>query len=167
MAVGCSSGGSSATPSTPAGAAVTTTAGSPAPGSTAGDVTMLPTVPPTAAPSPNTFQVKATGAYSLDVSGTGAYCNYFVPGAQAGLVYSVSSTVIGQTGWDLHVQGNSPAEAGVLLNTDVGSFANDAALSGGVVNAHADLHHADFDLDLVNVTNVDQVVHLSGSIDCP
>jgi hypothetical protein len=102
------------------------------------------------------------------VSGPGGSCNYFIPGQQQGLTYTVSSREFpGSGSWDFHIQGNGPDDVGVLLNTDSGSFANDAAGGHGTVTAGADLHHADADLDLVNVANHDQVVHVTASIDCP
>ncbi|MDO8363270.1 MAG: hypothetical protein Q7V88_10275 [Actinomycetota bacterium] len=147
----------------PSGAAPTSTTVLPGDGgssTTAAEATSPPTTV-----SLNHFQITVTGAYSLDVEGAGGYCNYFVPDTQRGLVYSVSSAEIGETGWDLQVQGNSPTEVGVLLNTVDGSFANDAA-AGGVINAGADLHHADFDLDLVSMADQTVIAHITGSIDC-
>lgn len=156
--VGSCSGESGGTTTVASGATATTLGGV---------VTAVDTAPGVALPNPNHARVVATGAYSIDVEGAAGYCNYFVPGDLAGLVYSVSAAELGLSGWDLDVQGNSPESVGVLLNTDGGSFANDAALGNGVINAQADLHHADFDLDLVSMSNVDVVVHISGSIDCP
>lgn len=158
--------GSATTTSTVPPVAASTTAGADT-GTAAATTTVPATLLETPPPNPNQVQVTATGAYAIDVSGAGGYCNYFVPGTQSGLVYSVSADELGSSGWDLHVQGNSPDSVGVLLNTDGGSFANDATLGNGVINAQDDLHHTDFDLDLVSMSDQTVVVHISGSIDCP
>ena len=73
----------------------------------------------------------------------------------------------GQSGWTLQVSGNSPTSVGVLLNTATALYANDASLGNGTINAQADLHHSDFDLELVEMAHQDITVHVSGSIDCP
>jgi hypothetical protein len=169
----CSSdGGVAATTAPPGttGAPATSTAApaltTPAPATTSGSATTQPSTPGSLA-SPNHAELKVTGADTIDVNGAGGYCQYFIPASHEGLVYVVHGDEFGQPGWTLQVSGNGPDSMGVLLNTSQHSYANDAALSGGTINAQADLHHADFDLDLVEMTNQTVNVHVTGSIDCP
>lgn len=155
---GCSSDGSSSPTTTALAATPTAVATTNAPADTTAA---------SAAASPNHAEVKVSGAESIDVSGAGGYCQYFLPATQEGLVYVVHADELGQSGWTLQVSGNSPTSVGVLLNTATASYANDASLGNGTINAQADLHHADFDLELVEMAHQDITVHVSGSIDCP
>ncbi|MDO8392049.1 MAG: hypothetical protein Q7V57_16355 [Actinomycetota bacterium] len=156
LLAGCG-GDSSSSPTSSAATSSTTNSSAVAP-----DTTLT-----SAVANPNHAVVTVTGAESISVNGAGGYCQYFLPATQEGLVYVVSAAEFGQSGWTLQVSGNSPTSVGVLLNATSGSYANDAALGNGTINAQADLHHADFDLDLVEVAHQDITVHVSGSIDCP
>ena len=115
-----------------------------------------------------TATAEATGAFAFAVSGPGGHCAYYFPGEQSGVSYGVSSTDFPSytgMGWNILVQGDSADTAGVMITTEETSYANNG--DGANLHVDPDLHHADFDIDLVNIVNHDEVVHLTGSIDCP
>jgi hypothetical protein len=165
LPLACSSGDDSASSDTTVAAgdssADTTTTGG---ASGAADTTSS-----TEAAAPQgTTTATATGAFTFDVSGPGGSCAYYFPTEQRGVTYDVSSTEFPDytgPGWSLHIQGDSADTAGVLLSTDETSYAE----NGDGTNLHVDpeLHHADFDIDLVNIVNHGETVHLTGTIDCP
>lgn len=115
-------------------------------------------------------QITVTGAITISASGTGASCAYFYPGQRQGVSYAASSTTLHGTsstgGWNLSITNDDGHHLSVLLNTDRGSWGIPASGPVGTVHANADLHHADFDVDIHKV--VSQLhAHLSGHIDCP
>ena len=115
-----------------------------------------------------TSTAEATGVFAFAVSGPGGSCAYYFPGDQTGVSYAVSSRDFPDytgMGWNISVAGDSADDAGVLLTTEETSYANNG--DAGNLHVDPDLHHADFDIDLVNIVNHNEVVHLTGTIDCP
>jgi hypothetical protein len=151
LLVGCSGGHSSAAPH---------------PREVTSIVAPRATTSTSAATPTGTVTLHATGGVTINASGPGATCVYYVPSTRYGYNYSVSSTSFPGTGsWDFHIQGDGTQPPAVLLNTESGDFGFDPSTSGTVV-AGADLHHASFDLDLHQVSHFDTVTHVSGTIDC-
>lgn len=122
---------------------------------------------PTSTPSGHVI-LQAVGAFVFEVNGFGATCTYLDPVRRSGFVYSASSSAFPGTGtWEFRIEGSSPTDVRATFNTAQGSFANDAAGGNGSITAFADLHHADFNLDLVGTADRRVVVRVRGSIDCP
>ena len=150
---------------TTADEATTTTAASDE--TTTSDTTDTTAAEEEAAPQ-GTATAEATGVFAFAVSGPGGSCAYYFPGDQTGVSYAVSSRDFPDytgMGWNIAVQGDSADDAGVLLTTEETSYANNG--DAGNLHVDPDLHHADFDIDLVNIVNHNEVVHLTGTIDCP
>ena len=115
--------------------------------------------------------IRVTGGLSITSAGKGALCNYFYPSLKQGVAYSVSSAELGSGassagGWSLLISDDTGHHLSVVLNTDHGGSWTAGRSIVGTVHANADLHHADFDVQLVKVVG-QQHAQLTGHIDCP
>ncbi|MGN6609560.1 MAG: hypothetical protein ACTHMS_21440 [Jatrophihabitans sp.] len=113
--------------------------------------------------------VHASGAVTIDATGSGASCGYYDPATSAGVDDSVTSTHLssatGNAGdWKLTITGQGQEAPTVVLTTARGAFAG-TAKSGGTVAVQPQGKGATFDLTLVDAQQ--QQAHLTGSITCP
>lgn len=115
--------------------------------------------------------IHVIGDLQIDASGTGATCAYFYPAMKEGVTYRVSSSDLHSSGgagsWALTLTDDTAdtSRMAINFNTDHGAWTW-AAKFGGAVVADPQLHHADFDVQLVKVLG-QQHARLTGHIDCP
>jgi hypothetical protein len=114
-------------------------------------------------------EVHVTGGLTLDASGSGGTCAYYLPDQHKGVNYTVSSTQLPSAGgnagtWNLHIQDDTGSNLGVLLTTSHGSWTSGASING-TLTAGKNLKGATFDLQLTKVPG-QQHAQLKGSITC-
>lgn len=121
------------------------------------------------------LELHVTGAKTLDVSGHGAaaFCAFYFPADETGVSIQATSTDFPGTGtWSMHIQGNDPASAGLLLAIDGTQFSGNngddpASMDqGGTITVSDDVQNAQFDMQLVNIVNHDETVNVTGTVHC-
>ncbi len=126
----------------------------------------VPTV--AASAGPGHAKLVFSGAFSMTVDRTGAFCAYYYPSMRKGVAYSVRSQEGEAQRWDFTASDDEgTGRAVAYLNVSgpgEGSYAGDAR--NGAITLSLDRTKATFDFDVLRVPGR-QAVHVKGTITCP